>query len=58
MRRFSKSEQDDIMFEKEQLEKEIIKLNAKPYLSEYEFQTLQTDKAKLRNLRRILNGNN
>ena len=46
------------MFEKEQLEKEIIKLNAKPYLSEYEFQTLQTDKAKLRNLRRILNGNN
>ena len=54
MRIFSKAEQDQLLFEKEKIEKEIIGLNSKSCLSEYEFQTLQTNKAKLRNIRRIL----
>ena len=52
-----KTEIDSLLYEIDTLEKEIIYLKSKPYLSEREFQKLQMDKEKLRNTRRILYGN-
>ena len=57
MRKLRKTELDSLLYEVETLETEIVQLKAKPYLSEWEFQTLEMDIRILKNDRRILYGN-
>lgn len=54
-RLYSPKEKDDIMYELERLQNIIIRLKAKPYLSEYEFKTLQLAMQEFNHLRGIVN---
>ena len=49
----TKHELDGLLFEIDELEKEIIRLNLKPTLSYREYDDLNTKKKKLKHLRRI-----